>query len=176
MTETMSYYLTLACLQMKERGMSQGQISAVTGLSRSAIRHRCISGPRNVPAWPYGPEGAPETVVVHMAKVKQEQEKDRTPAFTGWTPELDKKLSDLIALGHSYDVAASQLGLTRSQAIGRANRIGLKSGYQRDKLSPIDETWDQRKRDKIFVKELARAFLRGDHLPAGQPKPLRLMG
>lgn len=33
-----------------------------------------------------------------------------------------------------------------------------------------------RERDKRFVRELAKAFVRGDHLPAGVPKPLVLVG
>lgn len=34
----------------------------------------------------------------------------------------------------------------------------------------------QREADRRFVRELALAFQRGDHLPVGQIKPLRLIG
>lgn len=44
--------------------------------------------------------------------------------------------------------------------------------YDKDR----DAEWRHREADTLFVRKLALAFQRGDHLPAGSPKTLTLIG
>jgi hypothetical protein len=45
-----------------------------------------------------------------------------------WAAEDDQLLSDLIAAGAPFSIAADKLGRTRNSCIGRAHRLGLTGG------------------------------------------------
>jgi len=55
-------------------------------------------------------------------------------------------------------------------------RVSTPKDAPKDWRSPLDEEASQRERDRLFVRALAAAFQRGDHVPSGQPIELRLIG
>lgn len=55
-------------------------------------------------------------------------------------------------------------------------RVSTPPDSPKDWRSPVEEEMSLRERDRLFVRELAKAFQRGDHLPAGVSRPLVLFG
>jgi len=55
-------------------------------------------------------------------------------------------------------------------------RFSTPKDAPKDWRSPLDEEANQRERDRAFVREIAKAIQRGDHLPAGVSRPLVLFG
>lgn len=55
-------------------------------------------------------------------------------------------------------------------------RVSTPKDAPKDWRSPLDEEASQRERDRLFRRELAKAFQRGDHLPKGASRPLVLFG
>lgn len=55
-------------------------------------------------------------------------------------------------------------------------RVSTPKDAPKDWRSPLDKDASQRDRDRLFVRALAGAFLRGDHLPAVTGVEFRLIG
>lgn len=123
-------------------GKTYGQISRATGLSRGSVGG-------------------------HIARWRKEHggEPSKTNGLP-WTME-DTRL--LAALAHDrMSYANMSVALGRSQHAIKSRLEFIRSGGLLDpKLPPRDPEWaaEIRRADKRFVRLLAEAFLRGDHLP-----------
>ncbi len=100
------------------------------------------------------------------------------PAFgSPWSKDDDETLVALIMAGRSRAEAAKIMGRTIYSVITRCQLLDLKvsrdhsigTGYRPEyHVTPCDDRRLATQRDKRFVKALALAIKRGDHLPAGK--------
>lgn len=99
----------------------------------------------------------------------------------------DVQLRRMKREGLSVVEAAHLLGRSENSLRERARRLGIAwsleagtSGLVTKKSTDFRAERDgeirHRQADRAFIRALALAFLRGDHLPAGQERPLVLVG
>ena len=103
------------------------------------------------------------------------------------TSVQDNTLRKMRRLGFTAGEVAEKLGKTEDVIRYRAEALGIPfsivpgtsrlanlqtTDYSRERVSENR----LRENDRMFVKKLAEAFFRGDHLPAGESKTLRLLG
>lgn len=120
-----------------------------------------------------------------IMRYRQRLTKQRAPSGDmGWSADQNGKLREMhsrgctvmevaFAVGKSYEATRIQgrrLGLTW------ANNAPKPKGHSVDGRKDEMREYEQRRADERFVREMAKAFMRGDHLPAGSPKPLVLIG
>lgn len=77
------------------------------------------------------PGRRPSVVQAYLGNKDFTSETPKVPQATTWQdPAMDAKLRDLHAQGLPFSQIGDQLGLTKNQAVGRANRLGLVRALQ----------------------------------------------
>lgn len=104
-----------------------------------------------------------------------------------YTSVQDNTIRKMKRLGFSPAEIADKLGRTEWSVRERARLLGvpwlkepgtslLVQTIPNDLSAERNHEASQRERDRLFVRALAAAFQRGDHVPSGQPIELRLIG
>lgn len=102
----------------------------------------------------------------------------------GWTGAQNATLREMHSKGHTVSEIAAEVGKNYEATRHQGRRLGLTwannapktKGYSADGRKDEMRESEQRKADQAFIRAMALAFQRGDHLPAGTPKPLVLVG